>query len=116
MLPISYTGTAPSGAHTEPWTFVVVRDSQCKKELRTCIEEEEQTNYRRRMGPQWVSDLSKLRTTWEKPYLETAPVIIVVFKQMYTVLPDGTRRNHYYNEISASISVGILLAALTVGL
>ncbi|XP_041832560.1 iodotyrosine deiodinase 1 [Melanotaenia boesemani] len=105
-------GTAPSGAHTEPWTFVVVSDPETKHQIRLIVEEEEEMNYRQRMGDKWVQDLAKLRTNWIKEYLDVAPYLILIFKQTYGILPNGKKRTHYYNEISVSISCGILLAAL----
>ena len=109
------TGTAPSGAHTEPWTYVVVSDPEVKKELRSIVEDEEETNYQRRMGDKWVKDLSRLRTNHVKEYLEVAPYIVLVFKQLYGFNEDGSKKTHYYNEISISISAGLFLAALQVG-
>ncbi|XP_048457392.1 iodotyrosine deiodinase 1 [Rhincodon typus] len=108
---IRTAGTAPSGAHTEPWTFVVIQDPETKHQIREIIEEEEEINYMKRMGKKWVSDLKKMRTNWIKDYLDTAPYLILVFKQIYGILPAG-KKTHYYNEISVSISCGILLAAL----
>lgn len=104
--------TAPSGAHTEPWTFVVVSDADLKQSVRTIIEDEEEINYTKRMGNQWTTDLSPLKTDWVKEYLTTAPYLILVFKQAYGFNADGTKKNHYYNEISVAISTGILLAAI----
>ncbi|KAK9954612.1 hypothetical protein ABG768_016663 [Culter alburnus] len=109
---IRTAGTAPSGAHTEPWTFVVVSDADVKHKIREIIEEEEEINYKQRMGDKWVHDLKRLRTNWVKEYLDVAPYLILVFKQTYGVLPNGKKKTHYYNEISVSISCGILLAAL----
>ncbi|XP_060687134.1 iodotyrosine deiodinase [Hemiscyllium ocellatum] len=108
---IRTAGTAPSGAHTEPWTFVVIQDPETKHRIREIIEEEEEVNYKKRMGKKWVSDLKQMRTYWIKPYLDTAPYLILIFKQIYGILPTG-KKTHYYNEISVSISCGILLAAL----
>ncbi|XP_065141269.1 iodotyrosine deiodinase [Paramisgurnus dabryanus] len=105
-------GTAPSGAHTEPWTFVVVSDADVKHKIREIVEEEEEINYKQRMGDNWVHDLKRLRTNWVKEYLDIAPYLILIFKQTYGVLPNGKKKTHYYNEISVSISCGILLAAL----
>uniref|UniRef100_A0A4W6EDI1 iodotyrosine deiodinase n=1 Tax=Lates calcarifer TaxID=8187 RepID=A0A4W6EDI1_LATCA len=104
--------TAPSGAHTEPWTFVVVSDAETKHQIRLIVEEEEEVNYRQRMGDKWVHDLAKLRTNWVKEYLDVAPYLVLIFKQTYGILPNGKKKTHYYNEISVSISCGILLAAL----
>ncbi|XP_054474801.1 iodotyrosine deiodinase 1 [Anoplopoma fimbria] len=109
---IRTAGTAPSGAHTEPWTFVVVSDPETKHQIRLIVEEEEEVNYRQRMGDKWVHDLSRLKTNWIKEYLDVAPYLILVFKQTYGILPNGKKRTHYYNEISVSISCGLLLAAL----
>ncbi|XP_041038656.1 iodotyrosine deiodinase 1 isoform X2 [Carcharodon carcharias] len=108
---IRTAGTAPSGAHTEPWTFVVIEDPETKHQIRAIIEEEEEINYKKRMGKKWVSDLKQMRTNWIKDYLDAAPYLILVFKQTYGILPTG-KKTHYYNEISVSISCGILLAAL----
>lgn len=109
---IRAAGTAPSGAHTEPWTFVVVSDPETKHQIRLIVEEEEEVNYRQRMGDKWVHDLAKLRTNWIKEYLDVAPYLVLIFKQTYGILPDNKKKTHYYNEISVSISCGILLAAL----
>ncbi|XP_042359931.1 iodotyrosine deiodinase 1 isoform X1 [Plectropomus leopardus] len=109
---IRTAGTAPSGAHTEPWTFVVVSDAETKHKIRLIVEEEEEVNYRQRMGDKWVHDLAKLKTNWIKEYLDVAPYLVLIFKQTYGILPNGKKRTHYYNEISVSISSGILLAAL----
>ncbi|XP_053499136.1 iodotyrosine deiodinase 1 [Ictalurus furcatus] len=109
---IRAAGTAPSGAHTEPWTFVVVADAEIKHKIREIVEEEEEINYKQRMGDKWVHDLRRLRTNWVKEYLDTAPYLILIFKQTYGTMPDGKKRTHYYNEISVSISCGLLLAAL----
>ncbi|KAF6114293.1 iodotyrosine deiodinase [Phyllostomus discolor] len=109
---IKTAGTAPSGAHTEPWTFVVVRDPDMKHKIREIIEEEEEINYMKRMGQRWVTDLKKLRTSWIKEYLDMAPVLILIFKQVHGFAANGKRKVHYYNEISVSIACGILLAAL----
>ncbi|XP_006978160.1 iodotyrosine deiodinase 1 [Peromyscus maniculatus bairdii] len=109
---IKAAGTAPSGAHTEPWTFVVVKDPDVKHKIREIIEEEEEINYMKRMGERWVTDLKKLRTNWIKEYLDTAPVLILVFKQVHGFAANGKKKVHYYNEISVSIACGILLAAL----
>lgn len=109
---IRTAGTAPSGAHTEPWTFVVVSDTETKHQIRLIVEEEEEVNYRQRMGDKWVHDLAKLKTNWIKEYLDVAPYLILIFKQTYGILPNGKKKTHYYNEISVCISCGILLAAI----
>lgn len=104
-------GTSPSGAHTEPWTYVVVTNDEIKEEIRDIVEAEERINYEKRMGKQWTTDLKPLNTTWEKPYLTTAPALVLLFKQTYGILPEGKKKTHYYNEISCSISSGLFIAA-----
>lgn len=105
-------GTSPSGAHSEPWTFVVVKDPETKKKIREIVEQEEYLNYDRRMGDRWVKDIKFVKTTHEKPYLESAPYLIIVFKQAYHIGEDGTRHAHYYFEISTAIACGVLVTAI----
>lgn len=105
-------GTSPSGAHSEPWTFVVVQDQKVKAHIREIIEQEEYLNYDRRMGDKWVSDLKFVRTNNEKPYLEEAPYLILVMKQQYHIDDDGVRYSHYYYEISTAIAAGVLITAI----
>lgn len=98
----------------QPWTYVVVTDPEIKSKIREIIEEEERVNYERRMGEKWVNDLQILNTNWEKEYLDVAPYLIVIFKQAYGLLDDGSKQTHYYGEISVSISTGLMLAAIQV--
>jgi len=109
---IMTAGTSPSGAHTEPWTYVVVTNQDVKEQVRDIIEEEERVNYEKRMGPQWTADLKPLRTNWVKEYLSEAPALVLLFKQTHGVTTDGRKKIHYYNEISCSISAGLFLAAV----
>jgi iodotyrosine deiodinase len=76
-------GTSPSGAHTEPWTFCLIKDPEIKQQIREIVENEEFLNYSKRMSKQWTTDLKPLRTNHVKEYLTTAPYIILVFKQTY---------------------------------
>jgi iodotyrosine deiodinase len=106
-------GTAPSGAHQQPWTFVVVGDPDTKRRIRLAAEEEERTNYLDgRMPEDWQEEISRLGTSWQKPYLEDAPWIVVLFEQRYGVDDDGSRRKHYYVKESAGIAAGVFIAAL----
>ncbi|KAK3877320.1 hypothetical protein Pcinc_017971 [Petrolisthes cinctipes] len=109
---IRTAGTGPSGAHTEPWTFVAVCDPDVKLQIRDIVEAEEEINYTKRMGKQWVADLKALKTTWVKEYLTEVPWVLLVFKQAYSTLPDGRKRTHYYHEISTALASGLLLAAI----
>ncbi|XP_029168779.1 iodotyrosine deiodinase 1-like [Nylanderia fulva] len=109
---IRAAGTAPSGAHTEPWSFVVISNRTVKSKIRSIVEQEEEINYKKRMGVKWTTDLSPLRTNWIKEYLTVAPYLILVFKQTYGILPNGKRKVHYYHEMSVSIACGILITAI----
>lgn len=109
-----FSGTAPSGAHTEPWTYVLVKSAETKQQIRQIIEDEEEINYKKRMGKVWTTDLKCLRTNWVKEYLTEAPYLILVFKQTYSFRDDGKKRLHYYNEQSVSLAAGMLLTAIHV--
>lgn len=105
-------GTAPSGAHMQPWTFALVTDPAKKREIRIAAEAEERETYDHRMSDEWRAALAPLGTDWEKPFLELAPALIVVFRQDWGPIPDGARRKHYYVQESCGIAVGFLIAAL----
>lgn len=109
---------APSGANQQPWTFVVVSDPAIKREMRLAAEAEERESYARRMSQEWLDALAPLGTDWQKPHIEDAPYVIVVFEQPYgmEVDADGVeqRTKHYYVKESVGIAVGFLLASLTV--
>lgn len=104
--------TAPSGAHKQPWTFCVVSNPEIKSKIRTEAEKEEKESYEGRMSDEWLSDLRPLQTDWQKPFLEIAPYLIIVFKKAYDLLPDGTKKNNYYVNESVGIACGFLLAAI----
>ena len=111
-------GTAPSGAHQQPWRFVVVSDPKIKQRIRETAEAEEKENYERRMPKEWKETLAPFGTDWHKGFLEIAPYLIVVFRIDYgfsrAALDDGTlvKRKHYYVVESVGIAVGLLLTAL----
>ncbi len=109
---IRTASTAPSGANKQPWTFCVVSNPVTKKEIRIAAEKEEYESYTQRMSDEWLRDIEPLQTDWQKPFLETAPYLIVVFKQVYEIKPDGTKGNHYYVNESVGIACGVLLAAI----
>jgi nitroreductase len=113
---ISVAAHAPSGANQQPWTFVVVRDSEIKRQIRMAAEAEEKESYEHRMPNDWLAALAPLGTDWHKEFLETAPFLIVVFRQDHGLarLPDGTERKikHYYVQESVGIACGFLIAAL----
>jgi len=109
---IATAGTAPSGAHQQPWTFVVVSDPVVKRRIRAAAEAEERRSYESRMPDEWLEALRPLGTDWRKAHLEDAPYLVVVFEQAYGVRADGPRVKHYYVRESVGIAVGLLLASL----
>jgi nitroreductase len=108
---IATAGTAPSGAHKQPWTFCLVTDPEIRKRIRVAAEEEEYRNYNGRMSPEWMKDLEPFGTNEIKPFIENAPGLIVVFKHSYGTDESGKTQNYYVNE-SVGIAVGMLLTAL----
>ena len=108
---IMAASTAPSGAHKQPWTFCVVRDPEVKKKIRIAAEEEEHESYTKRMPQDWLDDLAPFGTDWKKPFLEIAPVLIVVFKRSYEMVGDRKKNNYYVTE-SVGLACGFLLAAI----
>ncbi len=113
---IAAAASAPSGANRQPWRFAVVRDAEIKRRIREAAEAEERESYERRMPGEWLDALAPYGTDWHKPFLEIAPVLIVVFRIDYAVEPDpsGVERHvkHYYVSESVGIACGFLLAAL----
>ncbi len=105
---VAAASTAPSGAHKQPWTFVLVTDSALKEQIRDAAEEEERAFYGGRAPESWLSDLEHLGTDAQKPFLADAPALIVVFAQKN----DGEGGKHYYVNESVGIACGMLLAAL----
>jgi len=107
-MAIRVAASAPSGAHIQPWRFVVVSDPVRKRRLREAAEEEERTFYADRASAEWLDALEPLGTDWRKPFLEEAPYVIVVME-----VHKGPRSpKPYYVKESVGIAVGFLLAAL----
>lgn len=105
---IAAAAQAPSGANKQPWTFVLVTDPALKRRIREAAENEERAFYGGRASDDWLEDLAPLNTDANKPFLETAPALIVVFAQRHAL--DGAK--HYYVQESVGIACGFLLAAL----
>lgn len=108
---IRTAGTAPSGAHQQPWHFVVISDPDLKCKIREAAETSEREFYSTAPAD-WLAALAPLGTDADKPYLEQAPYLIAVFAERYGVNEDGSRRTHYYVSESVGIASGFLLAAL----
>lgn len=104
--------TAPSGANMQPWHYVVVSDSELKLRIRMAAEEEEREFYANRAPQEWLDALAPLGTDADKPFLESAPYLIVIFAKSYTLNPQGKKVKNYYVSESVGIATGILITAL----
>ena len=109
---IRTASSAPSGAHKQPWTFCAVSSQKVKSKIREAAEKEEYENYHGRMSEDWLEDLSIFGTDWNKPFLEIAPWLIVIFKKAYDINPDGTKAKNYYVNESVGIAAGFLISAI----
>lgn len=105
-------GTAPSGANLQPWHFVVVSDPAIKHRIRAEAEKEERDFYTKRAPQEWLDALAPLGTDEHKPFLETAPYLIVIFSQSYGLLADRRRVKNYYVQESVGIATGMLITAI----
>jgi iodotyrosine deiodinase len=104
--------SAPSGANMQPWKFIVVADPQVKNEIRQSAEIEEHEFYTQRASEEWLNAISPLGTDENKPFLETAPYLIVIFEQIYGLAADGRKVKHYYSSESVGIATGMLITAI----
>jgi nitroreductase len=110
---IAVANTAPSGANRQPWHFAVVSDPAVKAEIRRGAEAEEKEFYEGgRATAEWLEALAPLGTDWRKPFLEIAPWLVVVFKQIHAVDTDGSRTSNYYVNESVGIACGLFIAAI----
>ena len=108
---VSAAAAAPSGANKEPWYFSIVSDPVVKHEIRIRAENEEKAFYTHKAPAGWLEDLNKFGTDWHKEFLEVAPYLIIVFKQIYDLQNGEKYKNYYVNE-SVGIACGILLTAI----
>ena len=111
-LALRTAGTAPSGAHQQPWTFVAVSDPAVKRRIREAAEAEEREFYRGRAPEEWREALAPLGTDEHKPHLTDAPWLVVLFRQAYGVGATGEKRTLYYTEESCGIAAGFFIAAV----
>ncbi len=109
---VDAANTAPSGANKQPWRYVAVSDPALKHEIRTAAEIEERKFYDARANDEWLADLGLLGTTWEKPFLDDAPWLVIVFKLMKDDRAERITDQVYYANESVGISVGLFLAAV----
>ena len=114
---IATAGTAPSGAHQQPWMFVAVGDATLKARIREAAEREERLNYGGRMPPAWIEALAPLGTDEQKHHLTDAPWVVVMFRKLFGLREDGTKRPYYYTQESCGIAAGLFICAVhTMGL
>lgn len=105
-------GSAPSGANRQPWQFVAVDDQELKREIRAAAEQVEKELYEERISDEWQEALEPLGTDWEKPFLETAPWLVVCFAEQYGIDEEGEKVKNYYVRQSVGIACGFFIAAL----
>ena len=114
---IRAAGTAPSGANHQPWHFAAISNPEMKHRIRLQAEAEEQSFYDGGAGDEWLKALEPIGTDANKPHLDIAPWLIVVFAQRWGQFDDGVRFKNYYVPESVGIATGFLLTALhTAGL
>ena len=105
-------GCAPSGANQQPWRFVAISNPATKRIIRDAAEAEEREFYDRRVTEEWRAALAPLGTDASKPFLDTAPWLIAIFYEAYSVSAAGEREKRYYPMDSVGIATGFLVAAL----
>ncbi len=105
-------GTAPGGAHQQPWHFVVISDPVVKRRIREEAEKVEHAFYHERAIPEWLAAIAPMGTDERKPYLEVAPCLIVIFAVSYGEGTGNERAKHYYVTESVGIATGMLITAL----
>lgn len=103
--------TAPSGANQQPWTFVWVQDAEIRRQIREAAEAEEREFYGGRAPEEWLDALQPFGTDDHKPFLEHAPVLVVVFAEAWKQIEDDRKKNYYVAE-SVGIATGFLIAAM----
>jgi iodotyrosine deiodinase len=104
-------GAAPSGANHQPWFFACIGSAEKKREIRAAAEAEEREFYAGRAGEDWLDALAPIGTDWQKPYLETAPWLIVIFAQRRGGVRSGEAKKNYYIHESVGIATGLLISA-----
>ena len=111
-LAIRSAGTAPSGAHVQPWTFAAISDPELKRRIREAAEAEEHRSYTGRMSDEWRRALAPLGTDWVKSHITDAPWVVVLFKRSYEIQPDGSQAKSYYVSESVGICAGLFISAV----
>jgi iodotyrosine deiodinase len=109
---IKAAGSAPSGANMQPWHFVAVNSAEVKTKIRAAAEQEERAFYEHRASKEWLDALEPLATDAQKPFLELAPWLLVIFLKKFSQDADGNRLKNYYTRESVGIATGFLINAL----
>jgi iodotyrosine deiodinase len=109
---IRAAGSAPSGANMQPWHFVAVSCPELKTKIRVAAEEEERAFYEHRASKEWLDALAPLETDDQKPFLEIAPWLVVIFLKKFSQDTKGNRLKNYYTSESVGIATGFLITAL----
>ncbi len=109
---IKTASTAPSGANKQPWVFCAVSDPEVKAKIRIAAEKEEKESYESRMNEEWLKDLKHFGTHVQKPFLEEAPWLIVVFKKAFDYDQEGKKLQNYYVNESVGLASGLLITAI----
>lgn len=109
---IKTAGTAPSGAHKQPWFFCAISNAKLKHEIRLLAEIEERQNYESRMGDIWKKDLEPFGTNSVKEFIDIAPWLIIVMRKPFDISEEGEKQKNYYVTESVGIATGILIAAI----
>ena len=109
---IKSAATAPSGANQQPWHYVLVSNQNLKNKIRIAAEDEEKEFYSRRAPDEWLNALEHIGTDQNKPHLENAPFLIIIFAERYSIDKNGNKLKNYYVSESVGIATGILLSSL----
>ena len=109
---IRTASTAPSGAHLQPWTFVVISNEELKKKIRDASEKEEIKTYSNRMPESWSELLKPLGTDYVKEHITDAPWIVVIFRQTKRQRKNLEWGPTYYSQESCGIAIGIFISAI----
>jgi len=109
---IRTAGCAPSGANMQPWHFVAISEETLKSDIRKAAEAEEKAFYERRASDEWLAAIAPLGTDADKPFLEIAPWVIVIFLRKFSYGEDRARLKNYYTSESVGIATGFLISAL----
>ena len=111
-LAVQTAGTAPSGAHMQPWTYVAVANPELKQRMREAAEVEEKRFYEERMPAAWEEVLTPLGTDYVKEHITDAPWVVVLFRHSKRLRSNGEWGPTYYSQESCGISAGLFIAAV----